>query len=346
MGLFGLLSLRGLRGLAYALFGGLLLSTLWVTSLTTLSAPSTATTLLTEAGTQVLNPFLVRQGLGLSTSTYNALEVSARAAPTQPLALSVLKAHIAGRDIQGLSYTSTVQLVYSRVAADYYAGGASAAFNIPPQLTQSVPDFALFSLDNIPILPGGPTAAQLPRVLQPFFVFTGLTPASFTATGHQRLLALLPYFWLVTLALGIFAVLLNLSDARLVGLAPTVIHATWPVVAILLAASLLVTVDSASFGSYASLLESIRGAFLPVYGLALLAGIVAWVPLRMALRRTRRARVQAPARAELLARMQNAGLNPRDLLSAYETELPNTPFFRPPPETPPDFGWQQPRTRE
>jgi hypothetical protein len=280
---FGLFSGRGLQGLVYTLFGTLVLSTLWVTSLTVLSTPGAATDLLTQAGTQVLNPFLVNHQLGLSESTYATLEASARAHPTHYLSLSVLNAKVRGSEILGHSYADTVHLVFSRVATTYYKGGASAAFSIPSQLKQELPDFALFNPDNIQVIPGGPTVAQLPPFVQPLFIFTGLTPATFTASGHQRLLGLLPWFWGLTIVLGLLAVLLNRSDQKLSGLAKGIIHGAWPVVAVLLGAWVLAHVATSTFAPYASILDDIRGAFLPVYGAALAVGLVslgllAWVP--------------------------------------------------------------------
>src|SRR5260221_2615850 len=94
MTLFGLVSglfrQGGLRATVYALFGGLMLSTLWVTSLASLSAQPNATDLLTEAGTQVLNPFLVKQDLGLTLAGYAQLQATGKAHPTQPLAVPLL----------------------------------------------------------------------------------------------------------------------------------------------------------------------------------------------------------------------------------------------------------------
>jgi hypothetical protein len=280
---FGLFSGRGLQGLVYTLFGTLVLSTLWVTSLTVLSTPAAATDLLTQAGTQVLNPFLVNHQLGLSESTYARLEASARAHPGSYLSLSVLNVKVRGSEILGHSYVDTVHLVYSRVATTYYNGGATAAFAIPAQLKKELPNFALFNPDNFQVIPGGPTVAQLPPFVQPLFVFTGLTPATFTVSGHQRLLGLLPWFWGLTILLGLLAVLLNRTDQKLSGLAKGIIHGAWPIVAILLGAWVLAHVATKTLAPYAGMLDDIRGAFLPVYGAALAVGLVSlgllvWVP--------------------------------------------------------------------
>ena len=270
---FGIFSGRGVQGLIYTLFGALILSTLWVTSLTVLSSSANASDLLTQAGTQILNPFLVDHDLGLSPSSYATLEANARANPEQPLDLSVLNVRVLGREIVGRDYADTVHLVFSRVAAIYYNGGAAAAFRVPAQLQQELPNFALFNPDTVPVIPGGPTVAQLPPFVQPLFIFTGLTPATFTASGHQRLLGLLPWFWGLAILLGLVAVVLNRSQQKLSGLAKGVIHGAWPIVAIVLGAWVLSHIATATLAPYAGILEDIRGAFLPVYGSALLVGL-------------------------------------------------------------------------
>ena len=127
------MSLTWLRGFVYTLFGTLVLTTLWVTSLTILSSRPNATEILTQAGTQILNPFLVGHdtSFGLSQQTYASLETSARSHPSQPLTFQVLKVRVLGREIIGRKYADVVHLVYSRVAEAYYDGGAGAVFNVP-----------------------------------------------------------------------------------------------------------------------------------------------------------------------------------------------------------------------
>lgn len=267
------MSLSGIRGLVYTLFATIILSTLWVTSLTMLSARSSATALLTDAGADMLNPFLVAHGTGLSQSTYAKLEADAKAHSSRPLAIPLLKVTVLGREIVGDSYPSTVRLVYGRVADSYYTGGPDAVFEVPPQLRQALPDFALFNPDNIPVIAGGPTAVQLPPFLQPFFVFIGLTPQTFTQSGHHRLLDLLPWFWLAAGILGAVAIVLNPSEKKLAGLAHGVVHSAWPIIAILLALWVFSIINEAAFAPYADALAVIRGAFLPVYGTALVVGL-------------------------------------------------------------------------
>lgn len=292
------MSLSGIRGTVYGLFGVLILSTLWVTSLTLLSAPVSATTLIADAGADILNPFLIKQGFGITPSTYATLEASAKAHPTHVLDLPLLKVQVVGREIIGHTYPTVVHLIYSRVADGYYGGGATAVFDIPPQLQSVLPSFALFNPDNIPIFQGGPTVSQLPPFLQPFFVIVGLTPSTFTQAGHARLLRFLPWFWLVSGVLLVLAVILNPTEKKLAGISHAIIHSTWPIVAILLGLSVAGLFAKTTLGPYEGVIGVIRGAFLPIYGTALLIGLVSlvlveWLPALRA-RRAAAAPIAAP----------------------------------------------------
>lgn len=290
------MSLSGIRGLIYTLFATILLSTLWVTSLTVLSAPSNATALIADAGADVLNPFLVAHGTGLTHSTYSSLEASAKAHPSQPLSIPLIKVRVLGKEISGMSYSQVVHYVYGRVAQAYYTSGAGAVFEVPPQLQQVLPNFGMFNPDNIPVIPGGPTVSQLPPFMQPFFVFIGLTPDTFTQNGHQRLLDLLPWFWLAAIVLGVLAIVLNPNEKKLAGLAEGVVHSAWPIVAVLVGLWVASGFYAATFAPYKDVMAVVRGAFLPVYGTALVVGLVGvalitWLP---ALRKRQQAK-PAPA---------------------------------------------------
>lgn len=267
----------GLRGIIYTMFGFVLLSALWVTSLSFLSARPAATDLLTEAGASVLNPFLVGRELGVTETGYATLQSAAKAHPDQPLNLAVLKVVVPGREIIGRSYQDGVRAIYTHVAAVYYDSGPGAVFNVPAELQQVLPNFALFNPDNIPILPGGPTVTQLPPFLQPLFIFTGLTPATFTVSGHQRLLDLLPWFWVAVVVLGALTFLFNRSEKKIAGLAGSVVHSTWPVVAVL--AGLLIAANvffKQQVGPYSGVLSVVGRAFLPTYGIALALGLAVY----------------------------------------------------------------------
>jgi hypothetical protein len=276
------MSLSGIRGLVYGLFITILLSTLWVTSLSLLSTEANATALIADAGADILNPFLVAHGTGITQQYYATIEASAKAHPSQALSIPFIKVAVFGKEIVGKSYDDGLHVIYGDVAVAYYTGGPGAVFTLPPELQQVLGDFALFNPNNIPVVPGGPTVGQLPAFVQPFFVFIGLTPATFTQSGHQALLGLLPWFWLATGVLGLLAVALNPNEKKLSGLAHRIIHTSWPIVVILLALS-IVAAYYASLAPYRRVLGVVRGSFLPVYGGALLVGLVtlaltSWLP--------------------------------------------------------------------
>ena len=91
------LPFKGISGLAHTLFGIVLLGALWVTSLTLLSARPTAVALLADAGAHTLNPQLVQvtQGaIGITPNSYAKLESAAKAHPSQPLDLSIIKVKV------------------------------------------------------------------------------------------------------------------------------------------------------------------------------------------------------------------------------------------------------------
>ncbi len=300
--------LSGIRGLAYTLFGTLVLSTLWVTSLTFLSAPTSATALLTEAGTKLLNPALVSKGVGITQATYTQLEAAARARPGQPLTLQIFKARVLGREIVGKSYDAAVELIYIRVASNYYEGGAAAAFTIPSNLASTLPNFALFDPNSFPLFPGGPSAAQLPPFAQPFFTFVGLTPQTFTRAGHQHLLGLLPWFWIALGVLGVLAVVLNDTEQKLSALAWGIVHGTWPAVMWLLILWGLTIAFASRAAPYVGLLGLVSRAFLPVYGVAFGLGLGAVLALKLMPKQARQTagapQMAMPAGLGALARLE------------------------------------------
>lgn len=278
---FGIFSIFSRLASIYTLFAALVLSTLWVTSLTLASTPDNATALIADAGADVLNPFLVTHSaslglnLGISEKTYASLQAQKTAQVAMP---TPFKGTFPASDIAGKPYDVGVRNIYSRIAGTYYTGGPSAVIevNLPPQVQQFVPDFGLFNPNNIPIAPGGPSASQLPGFLQPLFAVVLLSPDTFTAAGHQQVLDLLPWFWLATLATGVIAFLIKRSQdgQKLSGIAHSIIHTTWPIVAILVGL-LVATHFVSAIAPYADILGVVSRSFVPIYGGALIVGLLA-----------------------------------------------------------------------
>src|SRR5260370_19342644 len=194
------------RGLDQTLFGFVVLGALWVTALTSLSARPTATAVMTEVGANLLNPYLSSANVGVTESSYAKLLQTATAHPNQSLALTFLKVGVPGKIIVGHSYSEGVRFIYGKVAEAYYDGGATNVLNLPPQLTQVLNTYGLFTSGqalqqlqqqhSIPgqRLPQVPQLPQLPPFLQPFFTLVGLSPTPLTAEGHDRLPTLLLRF--------------------------------------------------------------------------------------------------------------------------------------------------------
>lgn len=211
-----------LRRLSHTLFGLALLGTLWVMSLSNLSARPTATAILTDLGAQVLNPYLLTHtnGLfGIGQTQYAALELVAQAQPGQPLPLPGLKATVLGREIIGQPYTSGVRIIYRHVADTYYDGGPGAVFALPSQLTQVIDTFGVFALPASSTTPGSstqsgspsaaPSLPQIPSFLRPIFFALGLSPTTLTAQGHAQIASILIWWWLAVIIFGALAVILN-----------------------------------------------------------------------------------------------------------------------------------------
>jgi hypothetical protein len=346
---FALLSLLRGRGSLYGLLGLVLLSTLWVSSLTLLSSPDNSKELLTDVGVQVLNPFLEQQNLGsgvlgITKDEYNALQTQASQHKDQPIPLpSIFKVQVFGRDIVNKSYDDGLRAIYGDTATAYYNGGLGAAFTLPAELQQIVQYFGVFGSAAAPA--GVPSTAGLPDFLQPFFTVIGLTPATFTATGHDNLLHLLPWFWLATIVLGAVAVLFNRGGNQLSGLAKTVVHSAWPIVLVLVgvwAASL--TIYKATLAPYGSALGVVDRAFLPVYGGALVVGALGLVVPKLFGARQQSQQQQAPAgdaaMAGVMARAQSQMSAMPSMPSTPST--PSMPWASPadaaPPELPGTFG--------
>ncbi len=341
---FALLSLLRGRGSLYALLGALLLSTLWVTSLTLISSRPNATELLTDAGSQILQPFLTKQGFGLTPEVYGSLEAQASQHPSQPVALpSLLKAQVLGREIANRNYNSGVRVIYGDVANAYYGGGLSAAFTIPPELQQILPSFGVFGAATGAA--AQPATDQLPSFLQPLFTVIGLTPATFTAQGHQNLLDLLPWFWLATILLGGTAALLNRSGSKLSGLAKTVVHSAWPIVLLLAGLWVASLVYATTFAPYKDSLGVVERSFLPAYGAALGLGIVALIVLRLLAARQPQAPGE-PVMAGVPAGLPRAALSDAPSVPPAPSAPPplasDAPLFGQLPESPPDQNDEQP----
>lgn len=269
-----------LRNLAHTIFGFLLLTALWITALSFLSMRPSATAVVADLGVDALNPWLITQHIGLDSAAYGKLEQAASAHPDQPIPLTFIKPQIKGSEIKALPYGQGVRLIYTRVAQAYYDGGPTATFNFPSQIAGVVQDFALFPEQYDAAV----KAASLPTWLQPFLLFTGLSPETLTATGHARITALLPKFWLATIIFAGAIFLLNLLGRKnpVQSLALAAWHGTWPTVAFFAILWLIGVLYPARVQPVAGAFGVVASAFLPVYGVAAVVGVGAYLISRFA----------------------------------------------------------------
>ena len=332
-----------LRSLAHTIFGFLLLTALWVTALSFLSMRPASTAVITDLGVNALNPFLVSKNLGITPATYAKLQQAASAFPEKSLPISFIKAPITGSELKGLSYDQAMWLIYGRAADAYYDGGPSATFNLPGPIVGAVQTFALFPQQYDAAVKSTP----LPTWLQPFLLYTGLSPETLTASGHQRITAILPKFWIAALLLAGVILLLNLLGRKnpVQSLALAAWHGTWPTLAFFGVLWLIGHLYPARVQPVAAAFGVVAGAFVPVYVVAAAVGVGAWLVSKFAGALFKGVRPSAAAaRVPVAARAGRGGYSGHaDDAPAY---VPGARNYSPQPPTPSyqpgarqDVGW-------
>jgi hypothetical protein len=273
-----------LRGWILGLLAFTLLGALWTTALSRVSERATATALLTDIGTELLNPLLVANGSGLASGAYAGLEASAQANPNQPLAIAFVKPTVLGREIIGKDFAAGSEVIYHHLAEAYYDGGASAAFSLPPQLQQLVNVYTPFTQvpSNLPGAPNQPTTSplpslpipQLPNFAEPVYAAVGISPTTLTRSGHDFEVMWSGRFWLASLALAALLALFSEAWGRLANVGWAVFHSAWHITALLLLAAFLASRNPAQATHYQGILGLVWGAFFPVYLGATVGGLV------------------------------------------------------------------------
>jgi hypothetical protein len=277
-----------LKGGIIGLLAFTLLGALWTTALTRISDRATATSLLTNIGTELLNPLLVANGSGLAQGTYATLEANARANPSQALSIAFVKPTVLGREIAGKDFAAGSTVIYSHLAAAYYDGGPNSAFSLPSQLQQVVNTYTPFTqlptnLPGVPNVPSSPTGSplpklpipQLPSFAEPFYAAVGISPTTLTKSGHDFEATWSGRFWLASLVLGALMALFGSGWARLSNVAWAVFHSSWHITGLLLLAAFLASRNAVQAAQYQGILSQVWGAFFPVYAGATAAGLVA-----------------------------------------------------------------------
>jgi hypothetical protein len=129
------------------------------------------------------------------------------------------------------------------------------------------------------------------------------------------------------------AFLLNRNEKKFAGLASSVIHATWPVVAVLV--GLLIAANfffKQQIGPYSGVLSVVGRAFLPTYGIALAIGLavyffVAILPRLQA--RGAQPAVAGPSGASGSAAMQAAAPSGERMGTPISPDAPTYPEMQP-----------------
>jgi hypothetical protein len=346
------------------LLGLALLGALWLSFLTLLSDRARAVPILTDAGTEIVNPLLLSNGSGLGQAAYDKLQAQAKAQPDQPLTIPFLKPQILGREIVGKSASEGTSIIYAHVANAYYDGGADAAFGlgpINPDLQRAVSGFGLVTKQaaqqagsalpvNTSKLP------QLPPYVQTIVSSIGLSADTFTAHGHDNITTSARYFYIAAALLAGLLALLGRGWGRISTVAWALFHAAWVGVVVLGVVWLLIRLNPSAFASYSGLIGHVGAAAWPVYGGAALAGLAGVFAARLAgtagrMQTARHAmRKIAPAAAPepyasaqqgprqyVAPRPQPQGSLPRTNAARYSS-FPPAPSYSPGPQSPYDAG--------
>jgi hypothetical protein len=346
------------------LLGLALLGALWLSFLTLLSDRAHAVPILTDAGTEIVNPLLLSNGSGLGETAYTTLQAQAKAQPDQPLTIPFLKPKILGREIVGKSAAEGTSIIYAHVANAYYDGGADAAFGlgpINPDLQRVVSGFGLVTKQaaqqagsSLPV--NTSKLPQLPPYAQTIVSSIGLSADTFTAHGHDNITTSARYFYIAAALLAGLLALIGRGWARVSSVGWALFHAAWVGVVVLGVVWLLIRLNPSAFASYSGLIGHVGAAAWPVYGGAALAGLAGVFAARLAgmagrMRTARHAmRKIAPAAApESYAsaqqgprqytppRPQPQGSLPRANAARYSS-FPPAPSYSPGPQSPYDAG--------
>jgi hypothetical protein len=325
-------------GIALALT---LLAALWNTALAQLSARPTAIALLTQAGTDLINPLLTANGSGLGPDLYQQLQTQASAHPNQALQIAFLRISIPGEAIAGKNFAAGSRAIYAQIAAAFYDGGPSAVFTLPPQLQALVGNYTPFVPTGQNIhspLPSVPIP-QLPAFASTLWSGIGITPTTLTAAGHSAAENRLLWLWGISAVLALVVVLLSTGWDRLWHVAWPLFHASWHIALIGIIGAVLVHRDIANAGTYQPVLDLIGGAFMPIFYAAAATGIAGIIICLVGRRFTAQAATAPQATVEaqvpMLARVRASPAPPEARQSEPPPPTAPAPTYDPSPPAPP-----------
>jgi hypothetical protein len=314
-----------------------LLGALWSTALGRLSEKSTAETLLTRAGTDIINPLLTANNSGIGQDFYQQLQTTAKAHPNDALPIGFLKLGIPGKDIVGKSFTDGSRAIYASVADTYYRLGPNGVFSLPPQLQQVVSGYTPFVQGStsgikspLPSLP----IPQLPSFASQLYTGVGITPTTLTAEGHATTTSRSLWLWLISGVLALLLVLMNTGWNRLWSVAWPLFHASWHIALFGLIGTVLVNWKSDQAKPYLPILTLFSGNFLAVFYVAAVLGI-ALVVVSMIGNRVAKAEEKSPHREATPVLAGNAPY-------AAATYQAPTPTYDAPAATPSPYGGNAP----
>lgn len=265
---------RPIRRVITLALGLALLGALWTTALGSLSSEGTAVPMLTNAGTELLNPLLTANGNGVAQGAWNTIQQQAKAHPDQSVSLPGINIQVKGHEIAGMSFAQGMQVIYRQVAEGWYAHGISYVFNLPAPLQHAVSTYDPFVSKSLNV-PGLPKVSlpQIPSFLAPLVTHLGLSPTTLTAAGHSTMLNLSRWFWIFSAALALALAIFSSGWHRLSNPAWSLFHASWHIALIGVVAWFLINHNKSAVAPYMGVVGPVGSAFFPIYGTAAVVGL-------------------------------------------------------------------------
>ncbi|MGH2486848.1 MAG: hypothetical protein ACRDHE_12635, partial [Ktedonobacterales bacterium] len=331
---------RPIQRIITILLGLALLGALWTTALGSLSSQATAVPMLTNAGTELINPLLSANHNGVATGAWATIEQQAAAHPNGTVPLPGIRVPVKGSDIAGKTFAQGTQIIYQKVAEAWYAHGITFAFNLPPQLQSAVSTYDPFVSKSLNV-PGLPKVSlpQIPSFLGPLVTHLGLSPTTLTAKGHSDMLNLSRWFWIFSAGLALALAVFSSGWRRLSNPAWALFHASWHIALIGVIAWFLVNHNKSAVAPYMGVVAPLGGAFFPVYGTAAIIGLGAVIGSVIA---KRTMKVGAGLGRMAARHAEPVPVTPaRRVVSQPPYQPPVNPArspFRQPPSAEPQFG--------
>jgi hypothetical protein len=272
--------LRGnLRGIFSFVLGLALLGALWNASLFRLSSHDSATGIVTQVGIQVINPVLTKSQIGgLSASALTSISKNCASTATVP----GLKVAVPCSQLKGATLDDATTALYRAVAESYYQNGVSGIFdvNVPQPVVDLLSGKSILPTINTVNVPNG-TSVSVPHLPDnPLFQLgtsVGLSFSTLTAQGHADVQTRTLWFGGLALALLLVIGLTSKGGKRLTAMGHALIGGAVPGIVGIGLVWFVTNRYPTQAAPYATLLNYVGSAYIPVYVGAALVGVGLYV---------------------------------------------------------------------